>query len=339
MDKIRIGVLCPSEIAFRRFLPSLKKTEQFHYVGVACATQAEWSGGNNSDQVVETELLKANQFAEIYGGKVFEGYEQMLTSTEMDSIYIPLPPALHFNWAKKALKCGKHVFVEKPSTTSEKDTRTLIELAKVNDLALHENYMFQYHSQLDTARELIKKGEIGELRLVRIAFGFPKRSSNDFRYNKALGGGALLDCGGYTVKLATLLLGSTASIVTSRLNYTHEFDVDLYGSATLENNDGVVAQIAFGMDNAYKCELELWGSKGSIIMPRVFTAPAGLEPSLEIRTADGVKSVALAADDQFLKSIEMFRKVVKSKPLRMEQYESIFRQMQLVEQIQRKDVE
>ena len=34
MKKIRIGIICPSEIAFRRFLPSLEKEENFTYVGV-----------------------------------------------------------------------------------------------------------------------------------------------------------------------------------------------------------------------------------------------------------------------------------------------------------------
>ena len=38
------------------------------------------------------------------------------------------------------------------------------------------------------------------------------RGTNDFRYNRDLGGGALLDCGGYTVKLAGLFLGMTAKM-------------------------------------------------------------------------------------------------------------------------------
>lgn len=44
---------------------------------------------------------------------------------------------------------------------------------------------------------------------MKASFGFPLRAANDFRYNKALGGGALLDAAGYVTKLARLMLGST----------------------------------------------------------------------------------------------------------------------------------
>ena len=53
--------------------------------------------------------------------------------------------------------------------------------------------MFIYHSQLDEIDNMISSGEIGDIRLYRISFGFPMRAANDFRYNKALGGGALID--------------------------------------------------------------------------------------------------------------------------------------------------
>ena len=120
--------------------------------------------------------------------------------------------------------------------------------------------MFVYHTQLDWIRKKISEGTIGEVRLIRIDFGFPFRGANDFRYNKALGGGALLDCGGYTLKLASLFLGDSAKVTASQLNGKDGFEVDIYGSATLTNNEGLTAQVSFGMDNSYKCSLEVWGS-------------------------------------------------------------------------------
>ena len=44
MKNIRIGIICPSEIAFRRFLPSLQKEDGFTYMGVAVADPSEWDG-------------------------------------------------------------------------------------------------------------------------------------------------------------------------------------------------------------------------------------------------------------------------------------------------------
>ena len=42
---IRIGIICPSNIAYRRFMPALKKRDGFEYVGVAYANSEEWFGG------------------------------------------------------------------------------------------------------------------------------------------------------------------------------------------------------------------------------------------------------------------------------------------------------
>ena len=61
MKKIRIGIICPSEIAFRRFLPSLEKEENFTYVGVAIASKEEWDG-DVADTVIENEWKKRKDF-------------------------------------------------------------------------------------------------------------------------------------------------------------------------------------------------------------------------------------------------------------------------------------
>lgn len=330
--KIKIGVLCPSEIALRRFMPALMKCKDFEFAGISSASTEEWFG-EPTDELVESEKDKAKKFTDSYGGRLFESYNEMLSSPEIDAVYIPLPPALHFRWAKKALENGKHVLIEKPSTTALADTNELLKIAKANDLAVHENYMFVYHSQLDWIKN--KLFEIGEIRLIRIDFGFPFRGANDFRYNKELGGGALLDCGGYTVKLAGLFLGETAEITASQQNTKSGFDVDIYGSATLTNSDGLTAQIAFGMDNSYKCSLEIWGSEGTIYTNRILTAPDGFEPVVIVKKGNDEQKFTLPADDTFAKSIEFFKQCINSAEIRTKHYEVIRRQSVNVENILR----
>ena len=334
MSKIRIGVLCPSEIAFRRFMPALKQLDGFEYVGLAAATEREFSGAD-SDSVRLSELEKAKKFTAEHGGKIFSGYDRIINSDEIDAVYIPLPPALHFKWAKKALEAGKHVLLEKPFTTSLKGTQELISIAESRGLAVHENYMFAYHTQLDWVKQQIASGVIGDLRLIRIDFGFPFRGANDFRYCKALGGGALLDCGGYTLKLASMFLGDTARVTESQLCGKEGFEVDIYGSATLKNNDGLTAQVSFGMDNSYRCSLDVWGSTGTIYTNRILTAPAGYSPVMTIRNADGEKTVELPADDTFRKSIEAFGECVNNMTKRKEKFAEIIRQSGLVDKFER----
>lgn len=326
----RIGIICPSEIAFRRFLPALKEAGCFEYAGVAIAGKEEFVGA--TDEILAKERAKAQTFLDNYGGKIFEGYSTLIHSDGVDAIYLPLPPGLHYKWAKESLAAGKHILCEKPCTTALATTEDLIKDADAKCLAAHENYMFAFHDQLEAVNNIVKSGEIGDVRLYRISFGFPMRAQNDFRYNKALGGGALLDCGGYTLKYASMLLGPTATLKYAQSNIINGYSVDMYGSAAMVNAEGITAQIAFGMDHNYKCELEVWGSKGTLYTNRILTAPAGLVPEVIIRKGNEEEKRPLPADDAFKKSIIHFCKCIEDAETRKANYETLLRQARLVEQ-------
>lgn len=286
---MRLGILGTADIAFRRFLPALRKCPNITYAGVASRTPE-----------------KAAKFAETFGGKVYNNYDALLVDKSIDAVYVPLPPVLHYEWGRKVLLAGKHLLMEKPFTTGLAETAELLKIAEEKGLAVHENYMFLYHSQLARIKAMIADGDLGEIRLYRMTFGFPKRPEGDFRYNKALGGGALLDCGGYPVRLALELLGDTARVVQANLSHPKGYEVDLFGSAVLKNADGFCAQVSFGMDNAYQCQLEVWGSKATLIAPRIFTAPDGFSPQVLIRNAQGEQALQLEPDDSFYNSIKQF---------------------------------
>lgn len=336
---MKLAVLCPSEIAFRRFMPALQQVEGIEYIGVGVATAQERCEGVEgalpelqADAVRDQEEF-AGRFFEQYGGAVYASYQDVLTDSSIDAIYIPLPPGLHYIWANRALGQGKHVLLEKPFTSELSSTQLLISLSREKDLAVHENYMFAFHSQIDYVRGILAERKLGEVRLVRIDFGFPFRGSNDFRYSKSLGGGALLDCGGYTIKLASLLLGSSATVSTSRLNFGRGLEVDLYGSATLENDEGLVVQVSFGMDNDYRCDIDVWGSEATLHSGRILTAPNGYEPTMILRSNGEEVLTTLPADDSFKKSLDHFVACVENDTIREENRVSILRQASLVQDI------
>lgn len=320
MKKLRLGIIGCSDIAYRRFLPALKKSPYFEYVGVA-----------------SRDNTKTLSFIDAYGGKGYSGYEKIINDSSIDALYIPLPPALHAEWGRKALEKGKHILMEKPFTTSLDETRELVNLAKKNNLAIFENYMFKYHNQLNIIKKIIAQQEIGEIRAYRIAFGFPMRGQTDFRYNKELGGGALLDCGGYTIKLASMLLGDNVELLSAKLNFLKEYDVDIFGSLMLESKiTGITAQAIFGMDNSYKCELEVWGNEGCIKAPRIFTAPADFKPSLFLDKNNEIQNIEIDQDDQFLNSINQFYKCIASCDEKQSMYKEIYLQSHLIDEVIRR---
>lgn len=313
---MRIGILGTADIAFRRFLPALKKCAEIEYAGVASRT-----------------VEKTQRFVDAYGGTGYSSYEALLADESVDAVYVPLPPALHYEWGKKVLEAGKHLFMEKPFTTSLRETEALLALAEKKGLAVHENYMFLYHSQLAKVKKLITSGTLGDIRLYRMAFGFPKRSEGDFRYNKVLGGGSLLDCGGYPVRLALELLGESARVTQAKLSQPAGYEVDLFGSAVLENGAGMCAQVSFGMDNAYQCQLEIWGSKATLLAPRIFTAGPELKPPMLLRSSSGEDKLEIEADDQFLRSVKEFESLAAREKSGVEQRNMLCIQMKSVQTI------
>lgn len=224
--------------------------------------------------------------------------------------------------------------MEKPFTINAASTAELIALAKSKGLAIHENYMFAYHAQLAAIQQLIESGAIGQIRLIRIDFGFPRRAQNDFRYNKALGGGALLDAGGYPLRYATMLLGTKAKLLAATANYLPDAEVDMYGTAMLANDTGTTVQIGFGMDNAYRCDLNVWGSTGTLQTGRILTAPAGFTPTVEVIIANGKEIIELPDDDAFRNSIEVFLHCIANPEIREQRYQEIQQQADLVSQFQ-----
>lgn len=339
---IRIGVICPSEIAFRRFLPALTNTEnskRFKFVGIAIASPEEWFGDLSQVDEVQINLQqskekeKAQSFIDAYGGHIYKSYAAIVSSDEIDAVYIPLPPALHYRWAKLALENGKHVMVEKPSTTCYNDTKELIDLAEKKNLALHENYMFVFHKQIEEINKVVSDGtSVGKPKLFRITFGFPRRALNDFRYNKKLGGGALLDAGGYTIRYATELLGESARVTTASVGYDPDFEVEIFGAATMVNDEGLTAQLAFGMDNDYRCDLEVWGTKGTLTTGRILTAPVGCVPKYTLKNNQDYSEHLLSEDDAFGKSLERFASCVENIDVRKANYVILERQEKLVQQ-------
>lgn len=310
---IKIGILGTADIAYRRFLPALTKCDCLKYVGIA-----------------SRDINRTQKFIDSFGGVGYSSYDDLLADSSIDAVYIPLPPALHYEWGKKVLDAGKHLFMEKPFTTNIYDTLQLLQLAKEKGLVAHENYMFLYHKQLTKIKEIIANDLLGDIRLYSMSFGFPLRGNNDFRYNKELGGGALLDCGGYPIRLAIDLLGDTAKVVHSKLVQPKGFNVDLYGNAVMENDDGVAAQISFGMDNAYKCELEVWGSRAILKANRIFTSPVDYMVNLKVYDNFGVREILVGKDDQFLNSIKFFYDCILYDYLRIKNYKDINRISRLV---------
>jgi dTDP-3,4-didehydro-2,6-dideoxy-alpha-D-glucose 3-reductase len=154
MEKINVGVLGPSETAFKYFVPAILSHDKYKYIGVACANTSELSNKMLEDEFyIKVENIRAMEFQEEYGGKIFYSYNSLLTSEIIDAVYISLPPEIYFKWAMRAIVKGKHVMLEKPYITLISDTWKLIEAAKEKVIAFHESYASIYKGQKNKSEQ------------------------------------------------------------------------------------------------------------------------------------------------------------------------------------------
>jgi len=87
----------------------------------------------------------------------------VLTSPEIDAVAVVTPVWTHFELAKAALENGKHVFVEKPFTSTAAQAEELIELADRKSLKIMVDHTFLFTGAVRKIRELIQNGILGDL--------------------------------------------------------------------------------------------------------------------------------------------------------------------------------
>lgn len=315
MKRIRIGVLGCANIATRSLLPALARHPQFTVVAVASRDPA-----------------KAAVLAGQYGCAAL-GYDALTDATNLDAVYVPLPTGLHAEWVARCLCHRKHVLCEKSLAANLREAESLVDLARANQLLLVENFQFRFHSQHRQIRELLAGGTIGEVRCFRSSFGFPPFfDRHNIRYSRALGGGALLDAGAYTLKAVSFVLGGGFRVKAATLWFPPETDVDMGGGAYLDNGQGLMAEVAFGFDHAYQCNYEIWGSKGRLLARRAFTAPPGLSPEIVMESDQGTEIRVLPADDHFANMLTHFADCVRNHEFE-DEYAQCLEQAGLVHQV------
>lgn len=317
-NPVRIGVIGCADIAWRRTLPALTADPSLTEVTAIASRQAD----------------KAKQFTDRFGGAPVQGYDTLLQRDDIEAVYVPLPAVLHADWIERALRAGKHVLAEKPLTTDRKQAERLFRIAEEEGLLLMENFMFLYHHQHRRVADLLADGVIGELRTFSASFTIPPKPQGDIRYQAAVGGGALLDIGVYPIRAAGLFLGPNLDVAGAVFRHERTRDVVVGGNALLTTDQGITAQLVFGMEHSYTNSYEFRGSNGRLWLNRVFTPPASYQPVVHIERQDHYEQLVLPPDDQFANIVRAFAEAVRSGDRPQEWQDNTLNQASLVDAVQ-----
>src|SRR3954470_19527442 len=190
--------------------------------------------------VASRDEQRAQDYAREHGIERAHGsYEALLADQEVEAVYVSLPNRLHVEWTLRALEAGKHVLVEKPFSRQSEQVEEAFDRAEAAGLVLSEGFMWRHHPQTHRLLELIASGVIGELRLIRAAFGFDlavERGLADTRFDPALEGGALMDVGTYCVNALRLFGGEPLRARGEQVAGPSGVDVVFAGALAFEND-------------------------------------------------------------------------------------------------------
>ncbi|MCB9784063.1 MAG: Gfo/Idh/MocA family oxidoreductase [Candidatus Omnitrophica bacterium] len=256
-DQLKWGILATGNIA-HTFAKGVRESE----TGVLAAV------GSRSQE-------SADSFGDEFGiERRHPTYQDLLNDPEVEAVYIATPHTGHKEWAIKAAEAGKHILCEKPIAIRHSDAVEIIEAAKKHDVFLMEAFMYRCHPQTSKLVSLIQDGAIGKVKVIKATFSFNTDYHPEERlFDRAFGGGAILDVGCYPVSISRLVAGAATGKgfeepieLKGMGELSKETGCDLIAAANLRFPGDIIAQLSTGIQLEQENIVEVCGSEGRILI-------------------------------------------------------------------------
>lgn len=255
---IRWGIIGPGAIA-HNFADGLAQTTAGQLVAIASRDAARRKAFGDRYAIPEAARHATHQ--------------AMLADPAIDAIYVSTPHPWHAELSIAALRAGKHVLCEKPAGMNAAEVVAVAEVAGQEGRFFMEAFMYRCHPQIARVLEIIADGEIGTPVHIRTQFGFNAPYAPGSRlYEMALGGGGILDVGGYPVSLARLIAGAAEGqpfanpVSVKGTGVLAETGVDQVAHGLLTFASGFVAEIAVAVARNMDNRAVITGTKGQIVI-------------------------------------------------------------------------
>jgi predicted dehydrogenase len=264
MLKLRWGILGTGAIA-HKFARGVLRSETGELAAVASRTES-----------------KAHEFAKLYQTPQVHGsYDALLADPNVDIVYIATPHPQHREWTVRAAQAKKHILCEKPIGLHHDEAVEMLQAVWENSVFFMEAYMYRCHPQISRMLDLLRAGAIGEVRTISARFSFRATYDLESRlFSRSLGGGGILDVGGYCTSMARLVAGAANGTIAepdrvyAAGQIGFESGVDEYSTALLLFPGDIVATLSCGIRLQQENKLRIDGSEGSIILPTPWVANA-----------------------------------------------------------------
>jgi predicted dehydrogenase len=256
MKKVKWGVLGAASIAVRKVIPGMQKGAYSEITAIA-----------SRDKKRAEDAAGKLGIAKAYGS-----YEELLRDGEIEAVYNPLPNHLHVPWSVKAAEVGKHVLCEKPISLTVAEAKSLLAARDRSGVKIGEAFMVKTHPQWLRTREIIRGGDIGDLRAIAGVFSYFNRNPDNVRHKVEWGGGGLMDIGCYPITMSRFIFGEEPTRVAGILERDPDFGTDRLASAILEFPSGQ-SIFTCSTQTAYFQRMHFLGTSGRVEIEIPWNAP------------------------------------------------------------------
>lgn len=275
-------------------------------IGRGALAPAVHEAGQALHAVAARDLSRAEEYArEVGAARAYGSYAELLADPEVDAVYNALPNDAHLPLTLAALRAGKHVLCEKPLALNAAEVREMRAASEAANRFVLEAFSYRFHPQIARARELVRRGELGEVRFGRASFCFTLDRPDDYRWQAGQGGGALYDVGCYCVNALRLLLGREA-VAASAVQRAGGAGVDADFAGLLDFGEGLGAHFDCSFTAVRDQQLSLIGTRGTLVLELPFSS-AGQA----VRLRFGEREESFAPMNPYRAMVEHFGRVAR----------------------------
>ena len=274
MEKIKLGMVGGGEGAFIGEVHRIaaRMDERFHLCAGALCSDPERS-------------LKSALDLGLPEDRSYSDYKEMAISESQrdDSINfvsIVTPNHLHHPIAKAFLEVGINVICDKPMTMNSEEAQELIDISESSDLIFAVTYNYSGYPLIREAREIIKKGELGSIRIIKVEYiqdwltepiekTGQKQASWRVDPKKSGIGGSIGDIGTHAFHLAHFVTQQLPNKISADLScFVEGRELDDNAHILMRYDSGArgmiwSSQVAPGNENNLK--IQIYGEKGGLI--------------------------------------------------------------------------
>jgi len=183
----------------------------------------------------------------------YKNFDEIANNSDIDVVYVVLPPSMHAEYTIRAANAGKQVWCEKPMAPSVADCTAMIKACKDNKVKLAIGYRCQHDPNIQAYMKVAQTQRFGKVKMITSAAGYFDGRTTHWKQNKQLGGGVMGDMGVYALQGARLATGEEpvsvlAQASTTRPEIYHEVEETMMFQLAFPSGARASCQTSFGIN-------------------------------------------------------------------------------------------